>query len=990
MAAASKHGSGLSLFSSPAHLGLATGLLLSLLINSRIWTAKANKEVFGTRLPFGTPKPYQWILHLTPSSSFTFASTKTFILPYLYLLPLLAMILLLPILSALMAFLLPFAIYRFAIQIYLQYRSDTPFRKKLFSGADAVWTFNESYQSYSVINALIILEGEPQIDQLRDILSERLGSIPKLRMRHNITLGYATWYEDRGMDLRNLIQWIPGVWGNPHRSSSSVEAYDGHECLSHRKWNRKNLSKTVESLCNRPLPENHTVGWEALIGRAMPWDESDDDGEHVSSVMGNHKHQGVEDEGADPTVFPILFRVHHSVGDGASLLQLLMSALIDDNSTHAPAFRNNQSKANLTSISRPLTLNISPIEVDQNEVEMSALDFTHELPEKPNPTPNSKTHDCLERNATPGLKNASHQMGNSKESLAKPNTKSNSHLKNPSPKSSSASPEDKESSFLYGRKLSGNKTILWDSTSVTVEEIKKIRGATGVKFTEILLSAISAALSNYWDAREKGQVNDEIKANRKYSRRIKEGDKNWKDQSSESEDDWDQLKDVPEENEEECPRNENSLPTRCGKEPSPPTSVKLVLPAILGSIFQKQKDLTLKETSELENLFSVAVMTLPVGKSGGCPLERLSKVSDASGYMMPLRKDSIVECGKRLNFGKEELMTNVTDATKCRSQFASITHQELNNVSYTTATTPTGTSSCETAHDHPTHKEHSETASIKPNEPEVLTYYYTKQPDVQVKLAQGPDPLSKRGALVQYHRHSDSAKVILHEKEPYHCPTTIFFTQSNVSNGVVKSNSLVSNMNMESSDCNKVRNETADLQSCTVESPTNKTVKKTDIQITKTGDISRTTSLPGKIQELTQSKVAPATTIKFPSSPTIQHLLTRWLALDIVATVLPSIFAAPMMKVAANGVAVVMSNLPGPPTKLQSILGGYPLKDIVFWAPHRGYTGLGITMLSYDGMLHIGLMADDAVIPTQKGAQLIMDAILDELHSLRAAVSSSH
>ncbi|XP_046403225.1 uncharacterized protein LOC124168890 isoform X2 [Ischnura elegans] len=967
MTAAARHGNGSSLFTSPAHLGLATGLLLSLLLNSRIWTTKANREVFGTKSIFGTPKPYQWILHLTPSSSFTFASTKTFILPYLYLLPLLAIILLLPIVSILMAFLLPFAIYRFAVKKYLQNKSNYCREKKLFSGADAVWTFNESYESYSVINALVVLEGVPQIDKLRHLLTVRLGSIPKLRMRHNFTLGYATWYEDREMDLGSLVQWIPGFSGNSHCGSRAKELsvkLPGYEHLCNTTWNRKNLSKIVENLCNRPLPMNHTVGWEALVGKEMPWNDSEDDFS-TDSAKDKHNQKCTKGERTSQTVFPILFRIHHSVGDGASLLQLLMSALIDrETNNSSPTMH----VPHPTSLSRPLTLKINPIEVDKPKLQ-SYINAKQLWDENATTVKQTDNVDISSGTKTTDFHTQSHTSP---------------------PNISETSKPEKESSFLYGRRLSGRKTILWDSTSVTVEEIKKIRGATGVKFTEILLSAVSAALSNYWEAREKGQVKDATNANKKVPQRTEEGQNSEAISShdTESEDDWDRLTDVPEENEGETICKEQVSPTGCEKQGTPPSSVKLVLPAIIGSIFQKQKDLTLKDTSELENLFSVAVMTLPVGKSGGCPLQRLSKVTDASGYMMPLRKDSIVECGMKTKIIQETFSNKATGNTNEMNICDTTKNQGTKDMSSTTEVIQPKTTSQETAPtpvNIKTKEENVHVSPTTPREPQVLTYYYTKQPEVQFKLTQEPEPATNKSAQVHYHRYTDSAKLILHEKEPYHCPTTIFFTQNTHRSSSTVSEEASHSPVPDETRSKDISDECFDKEHLNALKP-----KENAIQDNKNEDIDSATSEPITIQDIPKSNAEPKPSINFPSSPTIQHLLTRWLALDIVATVLPSIFAAPMMKVAAKDVAVVMSNLPGPPQKLQSILGGHALKDIVFWAPHRGYTGLGITILSYDGLLHIGVMADDAVIPTQKGAQLIMNSILDELHSLRAAVSSSH
>jgi len=57
----------------------------------------------------------------------------------------------------------------------------------------------------------------------------------------------------------------------------------------------------------------------------------------------------------------------------------------------------------------------------------------------------------------------------------------------------------------------------------------------------------------------------------------------------------------------------------------------------------------------------------------------------------------------------------------------------------------------------------------------------------------------------------------------------------------------------------------------------------------------------------------------------------------------------------------VMTNVPGPQTPLY--LAGSELKQIVFWVPQAGNIGMGLSILSFNGYVHFGLIADAALVP---------------------------
>ena len=57
----------------------------------------------------------------------------------------------------------------------------------------------------------------------------------------------------------------------------------------------------------------------------------------------------------------------------------------------------------------------------------------------------------------------------------------------------------------------------------------------------------------------------------------------------------------------------------------------------------------------------------------------------------------------------------------------------------------------------------------------------------------------------------------------------------------------------------------------------------------------------------------------------------------------------------------VATNVPGPQQPLY--LAGCPIRELMFWVPQTGSIGLGISILSYHGRVHFGLIADARLLP---------------------------
>jgi diacylglycerol O-acyltransferase / wax synthase len=75
---------------------------------------------------------------------------------------------------------------------------------------------------------------------------------------------------------------------------------------------------------------------------------------------------------------------------------------------------------------------------------------------------------------------------------------------------------------------------------------------------------------------------------------------------------------------------------------------------------------------------------------------------------------------------------------------------------------------------------------------------------------------------------------------------------------------------------------------------------------------------------------------------------------------------------------VVLTNVPGPPVPLY--LAGEEIKDIMFWVPQAGRLGVGISIMSYDNRLYIGVATDAGLVPDPA---VILDGFREELEQLK-------
>ena len=83
----------------------------------------------------------------------------------------------------------------------------------------------------------------------------------------------------------------------------------------------------------------------------------------------------------------------------------------------------------------------------------------------------------------------------------------------------------------------------------------------------------------------------------------------------------------------------------------------------------------------------------------------------------------------------------------------------------------------------------------------------------------------------------------------------------------------------------------------------------------------------------------------------------------------------------ARKASAVMTNVPGPQQALY--LAGAHVKRLMFWVPQSGDIGIGVSILSYDGGVQFGLIADRALCPHP---QQIIDRFAPEFEKLVLAL----
>ncbi len=106
-----------------------------------------------------------------------------------------------------------------------------------------------------------------------------------------------------------------------------------------------------------------------------------------------------------------------------------------------------------------------------------------------------------------------------------------------------------------------------------------------------------------------------------------------------------------------------------------------------------------------------------------------------------------------------------------------------------------------------------------------------------------------------------------------------------------------------------------------------------------------------------------------------QAILT--LGLLSVMGVGPRIVQASAMRTLSKKATVVMTNVPGPQKPL--FFGGAKISELMFWVPQAGSVGMGMSIISYNGRVHFGLITDAKMV---KNPEAIVNRFSGEFEKL--------
>jgi diacylglycerol O-acyltransferase len=87
-----------------------------------------------------------------------------------------------------------------------------------------------------------------------------------------------------------------------------------------------------------------------------------------------------------------------------------------------------------------------------------------------------------------------------------------------------------------------------------------------------------------------------------------------------------------------------------------------------------------------------------------------------------------------------------------------------------------------------------------------------------------------------------------------------------------------------------------------------------------------------------------------------------------------------VVQIFATKATLVMTNVPGPNRTLY--LAGKAIRDVFFWVPQSGRVGLGVSILSYQGTVRLGVGTDAGLVPDPEAIVAGFQAEFDELLSL--------
>lgn len=174
----------------------------------------------------------------------------------------------------------------------------------------------------------IFSDKEP-LQTVRELIMDRLlctpPPFPKLVcFRQQSWFGYFFWEKQSSININEHVRFMD--LEEEENGTVAEETLKGY----------------ISSLANLPLPENNKSNWEILVGRYP-----------ISSTknpLDSMESGGWTSEPNNGFQYPILFRIHHTLGDGVALVNLLMDTLTDPHTRTNTPVENNSVNSDCLSI----------------------------------------------------------------------------------------------------------------------------------------------------------------------------------------------------------------------------------------------------------------------------------------------------------------------------------------------------------------------------------------------------------------------------------------------------------------------------------------------------------------------------------------------------------------------------------------------------------------------------------------------------------------
>ena len=110
--------------------------------------------------------------------------------------------------------------------------------------------------------------------------------------------------------------------------------------------------------------------------------------------------------------------------------------------------------------------------------------------------------------------------------------------------------------------------------------------------------------------------------------------------------------------------------------------------------------------------------------------------------------------------------------------------------------------------------------------------------------------------------------------------------------------------------------------------------------------------------------------------PSTDPLLLEELT-HMIADYSPDIVKQKIFEVMGEHIAGVVTNVPGPPHPIY--LAGQKVEDLAFWVPHTAPLGVGISLMSYNKKVYMGIVTDIGLV---KDPDYVIKAFSDELKAM--------